>query len=105
MKTILHLPPSPSRRIFPAVFAAVALAVLAAPAIAQEPAEGPAIEGAEQSCLARVPYPLVDAAIEPAGELRARVYFRAAQHPNFYMVEMAPGAAGTIVVVLPALVR
>jgi hypothetical protein len=96
---------TPSSRPFRTFFATVAVlaALTALPAVAQEgePAAGPAIEGAEQACLARIPYPLVDAAIEPAGELRARVYFRAAQHPDFYMVEMAPGATGNFEGILP----
>ncbi len=52
----------------------------------------PAISGAERECLPNEPYPLLDALIRPEPDVRvAKVYFRAAQHPNFYAVEMTAG--------------
>ncbi len=52
----------------------------------------PAISGAEKACLPDEPYPLLDALIRPEPDVRvAKVYFRAAQHPSFYAVEMTVG--------------
>ncbi len=62
----------------------------------------PAISGAERSCLPNVPYPLVDAVIQPGPDVKvAKVYFRAAQHPNFYAVEMT-SALDDFEAILPA---
>ncbi len=62
----------------------------------------PAISGAKKECLPNVPYPLLDAVIQPGTEVRvAKVYFRAAQHPHFYAVEMT-GTADDFEGVLPA---
>lgn len=62
----------------------------------------PAISGAERSCLPNVPYPLVDAVIQPGPDVKvAKVYFRAAQHPNFYAVEMT-AALDDFEAILPA---
>ncbi len=62
----------------------------------------PTILGAERSCLPDVPYPVLDALIRPGPDVRvAKVYFRAAQHPHFYAVEMT-GALDEFEAVLPA---
>jgi len=58
-------------------------------------AQAPLITGAEKQCVLRVPYPLFDALVEPAGNVEvARIYFRAQQHPDYYWVKMEPGATG-----------
>jgi len=47
------------------------------------------ISRAEEECFVRVPYPLVEALIRPQPAVQiAKVYFRAAQGPHFYAVEM-----------------
>ncbi len=62
----------------------------------------PLITGAGKACLPDVPYPLIDASIRPGPDVRvAKVYFRAAQHPDFYAVEMT-GAADDFEGILPA---
>lgn len=62
----------------------------------------PAISGAERDCLPNVPYPIVDAIIRPGPDVEvAKVYFRAAQHPNFYAVEMT-AALDDFSAILPA---
>ncbi len=62
----------------------------------------PAISGAEKPCLPNTPYPIVDAIIQPGLDVEvAKVYFRAAQHPNFYAVEMT-AALDDFEAILPA---
>ena len=62
----------------------------------------PTITDAEKVCLPNVPYPLLDAIIRPGSDVRvAKVYFRAAQHPHFYAVEMT-GIADDFEGILPA---
>ena len=49
---------------------------------------------AEERCISSVPYPIVDATIEPGeGVAAAKVFFRAVQGTNFFYVEMAPAGA------------
>jgi hypothetical protein len=71
-----------------AAFLAVAVAPLAPAARAQDGQLD--ISKAQEECFVRVPYPLVEALIRPQPSVQiAKVYFRAAQGPHFYAIEMA----------------
>ncbi len=49
---------------------------------------------AEERCISSVPYPIVDATIEPGeGVAAAKVFFRAVQGADFFYVEMTPAGA------------
>jgi hypothetical protein len=69
----------------------LAMALAGSPSLAQQE---PRISDAEEVCIVRVPYPLLDAQIEPPTLEVVRLYFRAAQHPDFYWVAMHPGPDG-----------
>lgn len=53
------------------------------------PVGAPVISDAREPCISRQPYPILDAVIRPGADVRAaKLYFRAAQHPDLYAVEM-----------------
>ena len=65
-------------------------------------AGAPVISGAKKACLPNVPYPMLDAQIRPGQDVQvAKVYFRAAQSPYFYAVEMT-GTADQFDAIIPA---
>ncbi len=76
----------------PAGFVATLLiaAVLGMPPVAIAQSGSVDISKAQEECFIRVPYPLVEALIQPQEEVQiAKVYFRAVQGPHFYAIEMA----------------
>lgn len=64
------------------------------------------IVDAEEKCISAVPYPIVEATIEPGeGVAAAKVFFRAVQGADFFYVEMTPDEAAApsgFTAVLPA---